>query len=78
MKEYWPDMSKLVSAEPKMVIFRLGSDRSISLTIMSILYRNKEMFSFMVYTILLALIVLISYKIFTYYGKIKIEVEYFK
>ena len=78
LKEYWPDMSKLVSAEPKTIIFRLGSDRSIALTISSILYKNKEMFSFMIYTILLALIVLISYKIFSYYGKVSIKVEYFK
>jgi len=82
LKEYWPDVSTLVAAEPENIIFRLAAGSKSSpakgFSLLNIFGKENKLANFLVQVLLFFILIFIIYKIIQFFKVVRIKIEFAK
>jgi cathepsin B len=76
VKEYWPDMSSLIAAQPHKIVYRLGQNLDVFMSFKEIIDYNQDLFSLILYFILLCILLLLIFSVITHYKKIDFSLKF--
>ena len=77
LKDYWPDVSTLIAAEPDNIIFRLADTNKKAFTLKKV-FSEISLVNFVIYALLFLLLIFIIYKIVQFLKIVRIKIEFIK